>query len=121
MTRAGQYLLFTAVLLIMLSCYVHFLSANAADKNWLLVAAGEWISGKTLYVDIFEVNPPLIIWLYSIPVWLSRFVPHMHDYNMLVLLGLGLIVCVIRICTHLIALHPAFKDSEGKQMAFGLL
>lgn len=48
MTRAGQYLLFTAVLLLMLSAYVHFLSANAADKNWLLIAARMWLSGKKL-------------------------------------------------------------------------
>jgi hypothetical protein len=121
MTRAGQYLLFAAVLLLMVSSYVHFLSANAADKNWLLVAARMWLSGKKLYVDIFEVNPPLIVWLYAIPVGLSGVLPFLRDYNILVLLGLGVIMLVIRLCVRLIALHPAFAEKEGRQMVFALL
>jgi len=43
------------------------------DSAWLIYAAGRWLDGQKLYIDIMETNPPLIIWLSAIPVWLSRF------------------------------------------------
>jgi len=45
------------------------------DVAWLLWVAKKWLSGRELYVDLVEVNPPLVIWLYAIPagiaVWLG--------------------------------------------------
>jgi hypothetical protein len=41
------------------------------DIAWLLYVAGQWLHGQRLYVDLVEVNPPLIIWLYAIPVWVA--------------------------------------------------
>ena len=41
------------------------------DIAWLLYAARRVAEGATLYVDLIEINPPLIVWL-SIPaVWLA--------------------------------------------------
>ena len=33
------------------------------DSSWLLYATAEWLGGKRLYVDILELNPPLIFLL----------------------------------------------------------
>ena len=33
--------------------------------------AREWLAGHPLYVDVIEVNPPLVIWLYALPVSLA--------------------------------------------------
>src|SRR5690348_9425733 len=38
------------------------------DVAWLLHIANQWLHGRRLYVDIVEVNPPLIVWLSAIPV-----------------------------------------------------
>jgi hypothetical protein len=38
------------------------------DIAWLLYVAEQWLRGRHLYVDLVEVNPPLIIWLYAVPV-----------------------------------------------------
>ncbi|WP_159998032.1 hypothetical protein [Roseomonas sp. 18066] len=41
------------------------------DLAWLLWVAGQWLRGQELYIDLVEVNPPLIIWLSAIPVMLA--------------------------------------------------
>ena len=38
------------------------------DIAWLLYVAQQWMHGQRLYVDLVEVNPPLVVWLYAIPV-----------------------------------------------------
>ena len=37
------------------------------DIAWLLYVARKWLAGKQLYVDLVEINPPLIIWMSAIP------------------------------------------------------
>ena len=41
------------------------------DIAWLLYVARRWLAGRELYVDLVEVNPPLIIWFSAIPMLLS--------------------------------------------------
>jgi hypothetical protein len=43
------------------------------DVAWLLYVARNWLAGQRLYVDLIEVNPPLIIWLYALPAALARW------------------------------------------------
>jgi hypothetical protein len=42
------------------------------DAAWLLHVAGRWLDGARLYVDVIEVNPPLIIMLLAPVVALGR-------------------------------------------------
>jgi hypothetical protein len=44
------------------------------DIAWLLFVARQWLAGRTLYQDLVEVNPPLIIWLSAIPSLLARWI-----------------------------------------------
>ena len=41
------------------------------DIAWLLYVARRWLAGRELYVDVVEVNPPLIIWISAIPIRVS--------------------------------------------------
>jgi hypothetical protein len=43
------------------------------DVAWLLHVARDWLHGRRLYVDIVEINPPLIVWLSAIPVLIADF------------------------------------------------
>lgn len=43
------------------------------DIAWLLYVAHRWMSGRELYVDVIEVNPPLIIWLSAGPLAVARW------------------------------------------------
>ena len=121
MSRTEKILLPLAALLLGLSAYVQIEAGNAADKGWLLLAAKEWLSGKRLYVDIFELNPPLIVWLYAIPVWIAQHIQLLRDAKMLAILGLLATAFVIRLSISLLARHPAFAGEKHRQYAFALL
>jgi hypothetical protein len=41
------------------------------DVAWLLYVARRWMAGRELYVDVVEINPPLIVWISAIPIWLA--------------------------------------------------
>src|SRR5215467_6781508 len=41
------------------------------DVAWLLYVARRWLAGRELYVDVVEVNPPLIVWVSAIPIQLA--------------------------------------------------
>ncbi len=41
------------------------------DIAWLLYVAEQWLRGRQLYVDLVEVNPPLIVWFCAVPVALA--------------------------------------------------
>ena len=43
------------------------------DIAWLLYVARRWMAGRELYVDVVEVNPPLIVWISVLPMELSRW------------------------------------------------
>jgi hypothetical protein len=42
------------------------------DIAWLLYVAQQWLHGRILYVDLVEVNPPLIVWICAVPVFLAN-------------------------------------------------
>lgn len=41
------------------------------DIAWLLYVARRWMAGRELYVDVIEVNPPLIVWISAIPIHIA--------------------------------------------------
>src|ERR1700745_1227701 len=41
------------------------------DIAWLLYVAQQWLAGRQLYIDLIEVNPPMIVWILALPVALS--------------------------------------------------
>ena len=76
------------VLLVVLSVASQFAGRALPDTAWLLYAAGRMLDGSRLYVDLVEVNPPLIVWLNLIPVALARAIgiSPILVYRLLVLL-----------------------------------
>lgn len=51
-----------------------FLTLRSPQKDdiaWLLYVARKVLAGRELYVDVVEVNPPLIIWISAIPAVLA--------------------------------------------------
>jgi uncharacterized membrane protein YiaA len=43
------------------------------DIAWLLYVARRWMAGRALYVDVVEVNPPLIVWISAIPIQIGSW------------------------------------------------
>ncbi len=77
-TRANRPFL-NAISLLALLCVtalVMFAALRSPLKDdiaWLLYVARRWLAGKELYVDLIEVNPPLIIWVSAIPLTVARW------------------------------------------------
>ena len=44
------------------------------DVAWLLWVAKQWLKGQRLYIDVVEVNPPLIVWISAIPVLIGDLI-----------------------------------------------
>jgi hypothetical protein len=113
MNSTRQKLFTIACYIILASIFIQFGAGYIGDKNWLLLATKMWLQGKKLYVDIFEVNPPLIIWLYSVPEFISLHFPVLKDYCVLVTFGLGLVALSTYISFKIIS--PSLEDTIHKK------
>jgi hypothetical protein len=51
---------------------IYLLPPLNGDVSAILYFADRMLSGDRLYVDIVDVNPPLIFWLSAVPAWLAR-------------------------------------------------
>jgi hypothetical protein len=71
LVSAISLVLLLAVLAIVL--FVAVRSPLKDDIAWLLYVARRWMAGRELYIDVVEVNPPLIVWISAIPIGLARW------------------------------------------------
>jgi hypothetical protein len=92
--RRGGVFLAIAAVLVLLAVVPEFRSRTLPDTGWLLYAAARMLDGATLYTDLVEVNPPLIVWLNAIPVGLSGVtgLSPILVYRLLVLLAVAVSV-----------------------------
>jgi hypothetical protein len=71
MVSAISLILFVAVLGTVL--FITLRSPLKDDIAWLLYVARRWMAGRELYVDVVEVNPPLIVWISAVPLKIGRW------------------------------------------------
>ena len=60
------------VLLVAIQAVVRYGSHIDSAVAWYLYAGGRFLDGAALYSDIFELNPPLALWLCAAVVALAR-------------------------------------------------
>ena len=63
-----------AAILIALCAFAVFPAYMNHDAAWYFHMANVWLDGGTLYRDVVDTNPPLIVFLTAIPVWIARAV-----------------------------------------------
>jgi hypothetical protein len=59
------------VVLLAIVALVLFIALRSPLKDdiaWLLYVARRWLAGRELYIDVVEVNPPLIVWISAVPL-----------------------------------------------------
>ena len=71
-TTALRIILLIGVGLAILSLIGELRAPLNADAAWLVYSAGRLLRGQLLYVDILEINPPLIVWLNLPGAYLSH-------------------------------------------------
>lgn len=65
-----------AIMAIFIAAIAVFWNASINyDASWLLHMSAQMRGGATAYVDIVEVNPPLIAWLNMPAIWISEVLP----------------------------------------------
>jgi hypothetical protein len=67
-TTVSMLLLLTALGIVL---FTMLRSPLKDDVAWLLYVARRWLAGRELYVDVVEVNPPLIVWISAIPIQIA--------------------------------------------------
>ena len=63
-------------LLLVVVSVVLFLTLRSPLKDdiaWLMYVARRWMAGRELYIDVVEVNPPLIIWISAVPSEIAQW------------------------------------------------
>jgi hypothetical protein len=120
-TPRGNIIILLTALLFCGAGYLQIMHGFYWDKDWMLMAARMVLAGRQLGRDIFEVNPPLIFWLYTIPVSLSQHLLMVKDFQALAIMALGMVALSIGLSMHMITAHPMFAGNGKKQMQFVLL
>jgi len=106
-----------AVLIAALGVLPAALGRVQPDTGWYLYSAGRVLDGARMYVDLVEVNPPLIVWLDIVPVALGRAfgVPAELVFTVLVaILAVASVACIG------VLLRQIFPSSAGIRRLLGL-
>jgi hypothetical protein len=113
---------FYSVLAVLLcvSGMVQIWAGADGDKEFCLYIAHQLVSGKRLYLQMFEPSPPLIFWILTIPVKVSQWLGVMDGY---VLSVMGLLLCAfsVSLATALIKNHQEFSGNRHRQTLFAFL
>ena len=102
------------------------LSAAGHDQLWFLLMAGRWLAGpSSTDPEIFDSNPPGIVWLSAIPVKLGSAIPLAFDDPVTAwakLLVLALLATCAVLCWHFLRkLLPGAGRAEQLALAFAFV
>jgi hypothetical protein len=65
------------------------------DIAWLLYVARRWMAGRELYIDVVEVNPPLIIWISAVPLQIARWLDVDTQFVVMPVFVAGVLGCAL--------------------------
>jgi hypothetical protein len=120
MTLLERRWLFATILtgIVILGLAAEFIAPPGADNAYLLYTAGRVLDGAKLYVDILEINPPLIVAFNFPPVLLARMTG-LSDL-LVFRVGVGLLLGVSILLSQ-VGLRSIFRDGPVGRRALTLL
>ncbi len=107
--RSKSFLCLIACLMLAFAGVMQIVMGADGDKGWLLLCANKIFDGRRAYVDVMEINPPLVLWLYQIPVFIGRLLD-LYDGWVLAALTLALSALSIFLSATLLKQHAALRD-----------
>lgn len=119
-TKAKSILCLLACLMLVFVAAMQVWMGADGDKGWLLLCANKIFDGRRAYVDAMEINPPLVLWLYQIPVFVSRLLD-IYDGWMLAALTLALSAFSIFISAKLLKFHAGLGNTTTYKLTLWLL
>jgi hypothetical protein len=78
-SSAGRHLSWALWLLVagavMMAVLLALTPAAGHDQLWFLLMARRWLGGAQLYgPEVFDSNPPMIVWASALPVWVAAHI-----------------------------------------------
>lgn len=78
-SSAGRHLSWALWLLVagavMMTVLLALTPAAGHDQLWFLLMAKRWLGGAQLYgPEVFDSNPPMIVWVSALPVWVAAHI-----------------------------------------------
>lgn len=97
--RYNSWIAWTVIALLLLSCGIlnHFVYPTQ-DISWAIEVAGRILKGGHYMTDFVEVDPPLIFYIYTLPLFISRLF-HLSLVDSVILFNL-FIAIVSLLLTH---------------------
>jgi hypothetical protein len=114
---AASMLLLLTVLGIVL--FVMLRTPLKDDVAWLLYVARRWLAGRELYVDVVEVNPPLIVWISAIPIQIAGMLGIDAQYTAIPFFVAAVLGCAWWTASLLQGSSPLFADRVPVFAAIG--
>jgi len=114
-----RWLQLSFILLCLIAGQLHHYQWISWDVSWLMEVTKRMLHGGQYGLNYIETNPPLILYLYSLPVWLSEHVS-LHDYTLIRITGYVLSLLSLVLCY--VLSKPVFNDNKNlKPWLFMLL
>jgi hypothetical protein len=92
----------------------HFFPPHNTDAVAVLQFAERWLAGERLYVELIDINPPLIYLLSLIPAAIGRYTP-MSSTTALVVCTVGFVAVAIALAANLLSRQE--READGAQRA----
>jgi hypothetical protein len=110
--RAAVSISSTGLLIIVLATVLFTMlrSPLKDDIAWLLYVARRWLAGRELYVDVVEVNPPLIVWISAIPMQIASWLRVGAQYTAIPFFVAAVLGCAWWTACLLRGSGPLFED-----------
>ncbi|MBA3318679.1 MAG: hypothetical protein H0T50_11405 [Gemmatimonadales bacterium] len=114
-----------AIAILVLGAGAQFSSHVIPDVAWTLYLGQRILDGARLYVDLIEVNPPLIVWYTLVPVRLSRLLGvadiAVYRAGICLLCLLSTWLCDQLLRSHALAMDPARRRLLVLLVLFALI
>lgn len=105
---------------LLVAVAVQYHGSYNGDQEWILYFTRLWLDGRTLYDGLFSALPPLIFWIYALPVRISAWWG-MSDAHVLALLGLLTCALSIMLCVRLLGATEGFRSPARRRFLTLLL
>ncbi len=125
------------IVLLIFACRIALLiNGNVNHDNArLLFCTSEWIHGSQLYKTVIDINPPMIFYIYSIPVFMTSFfsIPFIYSFDiyLISLCAFSLVMAsiiigrsslgnsknlIIPLCAFIVVLLPGFDFGQREHL-----
>jgi hypothetical protein len=103
-----------------LACAASVFTLLNHDVGWYLVESRRMLGGERLYVDILDPNPPVILWLLALPVWIGSALSLSDRVTANLLPALCLVPSTL-LAASVLALPPAAARWQRSSLLCGFL